>query len=102
LLPQTAIEHQRALKLFLDYATNPPLYPRLHEYFRESQVPLLAVWGRRDEIFGPDGARAFAADLPGAEIHLIEGGHFLLESALDEVATLIRSFLGRHGPARAR
>jgi pimeloyl-ACP methyl ester carboxylesterase len=87
------------LKLFLDYATNPPLYPRLHEFFRESQVPLLAVWGHRDEIFGPDGARAFAADLPGAEIHLIDGGHFLLENALDEVAALIRSFLGRHLPA---
>ena len=81
------------LDLFADYATNPPLYPRLHEYFRTSQVPLLAVWGRGDEIFGPDGARAFAADLPDARIHLLDGGHFLLESAAAEVATLIRGFL---------
>jgi pimeloyl-ACP methyl ester carboxylesterase len=81
------------LDLFADYASNPPLYPRLHEYFRTSQVPLLAVWGRGDEIFGPDGARAFATDLPDAEIHLLDGGHFLLESAAGEVATLIRGFL---------
>ena len=84
------------LKLLRDYATNSPLYPRLHEYFRTTRVPLLAVWGRGDEIFGPDGAQAFAADLPDAEIHLLDGGHFLLESALDETAGLVRAFLARH------
>ncbi|OBH98985.1 alpha/beta fold hydrolase [Mycobacterium sp. E2733] len=83
------------LKLLRDYATNAPLYPRLHEYFRAGQVPLLAVWGRGDEIFGPAGAEAFADDLPDAEIHLLEGGHFLLESALDDVAALIRGFLAK-------
>jgi len=83
------------LKLFLDYATNVPLYPSLHEYLRTSQVPLLAVWGRGDGIFGPDGATAFAEDLPDAEIHLLDGGHFLLESALDDVAVLIDTFLGK-------
>jgi pimeloyl-ACP methyl ester carboxylesterase len=81
------------LALFRDYATNSPLYPRLHEYFRASGVPLLAVWGRGDEIFGPAGAEAFATDLPAADIHLLDGGHFLLESALDEVAALVRQFL---------
>lgn len=81
------------LALFRDYSTNPALYPAVHEYFRRNQVPLLAVWGRDDPIFGPDGASAFKADLPRAEIHLIQGGHFLLESALDEVVPLIRSFL---------
>jgi pimeloyl-ACP methyl ester carboxylesterase len=83
------------LKLFRDYASNPPLYPPLHEYLRRSHVPLLAVWGPGDEIFGPDGARGFADDVPDAEIHLLEGGHFLLESAGDEVATLIRGFLDK-------
>jgi pimeloyl-ACP methyl ester carboxylesterase len=67
----------------------------VHEYLRSSAVPVLAVWGRGDEIFGPDGARAFAADAVDPEIHLLEGGHFLLESAGDEVAELIRDFLGR-------
>ncbi|HEY7051369.1 MAG TPA: alpha/beta hydrolase [Mycobacterium sp.] len=84
------------LKLFLDYATNSPLYPRLHDYFRARRVPLLAVWGRGDEIFGPAGAQAFTEDLPDAEIHVLDGGHFLLESALDEVAELIRPFLAKH------
>ncbi|WP_055401782.1 MULTISPECIES: alpha/beta fold hydrolase [unclassified Mycobacterium] len=87
------------LKLLRDYATNAPLYPRLHEYFRASQVPLLAVWGRGDEIFGPAGATAFADDLPNAEIRLLDGGHFLLESALDEVAGVIRGFLDKAGIA---
>jgi pimeloyl-ACP methyl ester carboxylesterase len=62
--------------------------------------PILAVWGRGDEIFGPDGARAFAADVPNAEIHLLDGGHFLLESAGDQVAALIRDFMGRLPAAR--
>jgi NADPH:quinone reductase len=81
------------LKLFRDYATNPPLYPALHGYLRTSNVPVLAVWGKDDPIFGPDGARAFRKDSPVAEIHLLDGGHFLLESAGEQVADLIRAFL---------
>jgi pimeloyl-ACP methyl ester carboxylesterase len=83
------------LALFADYATNPPLYPKLHAYLRGSRVPVLAVWGRNDEIFAPAGARAFAADAPEAEIRLLDGGHFLLESHLDTVTGHIRGFLGR-------
>ncbi|MEV6367130.1 alpha/beta fold hydrolase [Micromonospora musae] len=83
------------LALFRDYATNPPLYPALHEYLRHRLPPVLAAWGRNDPIFGPDGARAFATDVPDAEIHLLDGGHFLLESAGTEVAELIRDFMTR-------
>lgn len=83
------------LKLFLDYATNPKLYPALHDYLRTSEVPVLAVWGENDQIFGPDGARAFAEDAVDPEIHLLDGGHFLLESALADVTALIRDFLSR-------
>jgi pimeloyl-ACP methyl ester carboxylesterase len=89
------------LALFRDYATNPPMYPRLHQYLRTSGVSVLAVWGRGDEIFGPAGARAFAEDAADAEVHLLDGGHFLLESAGDEVATLIRDFLARRLDASA-
>ncbi|MFD7307787.1 alpha/beta fold hydrolase [Promicromonospora sp. NPDC059942] len=81
------------IALFRDYATNPPLYPEVQRWFRDSQVPLLAVWGEGDPVFGPDGARAFTADLPAAQVHLLDGGHFLLESALDEVVPLVRAFL---------
>ena len=87
------------LKLFRDYATNAPMYPRVQEYFRATRVPLLAVWGRGDEIFGPAGAEAFADDLPDAQIHLLDGGHFLLESELDKVTALIRDFLEDRVPA---
>jgi pimeloyl-ACP methyl ester carboxylesterase len=83
------------LALFRDYATNAPMYPALHDYLRNSKVPVLAVWGQGDPIFGPDGARAFGKDAPDAEIHLIDGGHFLLETAADEVADLMRDFLQR-------
>ncbi|MFB1295335.1 alpha/beta fold hydrolase [Mycobacterium sp. pW049] len=83
------------LKLFLDYATNPKLYPALHDYLRASGVPLLAVWGDKDPFFGPDGARAFAEDAVDAEIHLRDGGHFLLESDFAAVTALIRDFLQR-------
>lgn len=86
------------LKLFKDYATNPPMYPDLHEYLRTSRVPVLAVWGRGDPIFGSEGARAFAEHSPDAEIHLLDGGHFLLESAGDQVAALTQDFLSRRLP----
>ncbi|MFJ8787598.1 alpha/beta fold hydrolase [Streptomyces sp. NPDC102462] len=86
------------LRLFRDYATNVDLYPKVHRYFRESRVPLLAVWGANDEIFGPAGAEAFRRDLPDAEIHLIDTGHFALETHLDPIADHIRAFLTRTLP----
>lgn len=83
------------LELFRDYVSNVELYPAVHAYLRDSRVPVLAVWGRNDEIFGPAGAEAFARDAHDPEIHLLDGGHFLLESALDDVADLMLDFLGR-------
>lgn len=83
------------LTLFRDYPTNVTLYPRLHAYFRETRVPLLAVWGANDEIFGPEGAHAFRRDLPDAEVHLLDTGHFALETHLEEIADLMRDFLDR-------
>ncbi|GBP99430.1 alpha/beta hydrolase [Streptomyces spongiicola] len=83
------------LALFRDYRNNRPLYPPLHDFLRTSGVPVLAVWGRNDEIFGPAGALAFTRDAVDAEVHLVDGGHFLLESHLDVVAGYLRGFLGR-------
>ena len=84
------------LAFFLDYGTNPGRYDAWHAYFRAHQPPLLAVWGEHDEIFGPDGARAFARDLPNAEIHLLDTGHFALEDEGAEIARLIADFLARN------
>ncbi|KUM99549.1 alpha/beta hydrolase [Streptomyces yokosukanensis] len=83
------------LKLFRDYPTNVDLYPQVHQYFRDSRVPLLAVWGANDAIFGPEGAEAFGQDLPDAEIHLLDSGHFALESHLEPITEHIRDFLAR-------
>ncbi|MFJ6675747.1 alpha/beta fold hydrolase [Actinosynnema sp. NPDC091369] len=83
------------LALFRDYRNNLDAYPEFQRYFRETRVPLLAVWGRHDEIFGPDGALAYRRDLPDAEIHLLDAGHFALEDRLDTITGYIRGFLGR-------
>jgi pimeloyl-ACP methyl ester carboxylesterase len=84
------------LALYRDYPSNRTLYAALHESFRAHPVPLLAVWGANDEIFGPDGAKAFTTDLPDARVELLDGGHFLLESHLDQVATSMLAFLAEH------
>ncbi|MER5207845.1 alpha/beta hydrolase [Streptomyces sp. NPDC002825] len=84
------------LQLFWDYQFNLDGYPAFQEYFRTHRPPLLAAWGRGDEIFGPAGAEAFARDLPDAEIHLLDAGHFALETHGEEIAALVRDFLGRH------
>jgi pimeloyl-ACP methyl ester carboxylesterase len=81
------------LDLILDYRNNVALYPAFQSYFRKHQPPLLAVWGRYDPAFVPAGAAAFQRDLPDAQVHLIDAGHFALETHAQEVATLIRPFL---------
>jgi pimeloyl-ACP methyl ester carboxylesterase len=81
------------LALFRDYATNRALYPAVHDWLRTSGVPVLAIWGRNDEIFAAAGANAFLEDSPAARVELVDGGHFLLESHLDEVAGTIRDWL---------
>jgi pimeloyl-ACP methyl ester carboxylesterase len=84
------------LDLILSYATNVALYPAFQAYFRDRQPPLLATWGRNDPFFIPPGAEAFRRDLPKAEIHLLDAGHFTLETHHAEVAALMRDFLQRH------
>lgn len=83
------------LDLIRDYRTNVALYPDFQAYFRQHRPPLLATWGRHDPAFIPAGARAYKRDLPDAEVHLLDTGHFALETHADEIATLIRDFLGR-------
>jgi pimeloyl-ACP methyl ester carboxylesterase len=83
------------LDLIRDYRTNVALYPDFQAYFRQHRPPLLATWGRHDPAFIPAGARAYKRDLPDAEVHLLDAGHFALETHADEIAALIREFLGR-------
>src|SRR5579862_6140149 len=81
------------LDLFLDYANNVKLYPKFHEYFRRSQPPLLAVWGRYDRYFIPAGADAFRRDIPNATVQFLDTGHFAVETHVEEIATAMREFL---------
>ena len=83
------------LDLFGDYQSNIALYPKFQEYFRNSRPPLLAVWGKNDPFFLPAGAEAFRRDNPRAEIHLLDAGHFALESRGPEIAVIIFNFLAR-------
>ena len=87
------------LDLFYDYRTNIPLYPEWQAYLRKHQPPTLVVWGKNDPIFVVDGAHPYKRDLPNAELHLIDTGHFALETHGQEIAGLIRDFLGRSPPA---
>jgi pimeloyl-ACP methyl ester carboxylesterase len=83
------------LDLFYDYRTNLGLYPQFQKFFRERQPPTLIVWGKNDVIFPADGARAYLKDLPRAELHLLDTGHFALEDHGEEIARLMRDFLAR-------
>jgi pimeloyl-ACP methyl ester carboxylesterase len=83
------------LDLFHDYGSNVPLYPEFQAFFRNYQPPTLIVWGKNDKIFPAAGASPYLRDLPKAELHLLDTGHFALEDKLDVMAPMIRDFLDR-------
>ncbi|WP_010219886.1 alpha/beta fold hydrolase [Sphingomonas sp. PAMC 26621] len=84
--------------LFFDYQTNVAAYPRWQAWLREHRPPLLVLWGKYDPSFAVAGARAYKRDVPAAEVHILDAGHFALDEKVDEMAALIRSFLGRLNP----
>ena len=83
------------LDIFYDYRTNVTLYPAIHGYFRTSRPSTLIVWGMNDTIFPVEGAYPYKCDLPDAELHLVDTGHFALEDRADEMVPLIRDFLSQ-------
>jgi len=84
------------LDLFLSYGSNPPLYPKWQAYFREHQPPVLIVWGKNDRIFPAAGAEPYRRDLKTVDLHLLDAGHFALETNGAEIVGLMREFLGEH------
>jgi pimeloyl-ACP methyl ester carboxylesterase len=86
------------MDLMHDYGSNVPLYPSFQAFFRDKKPPTLIVWGKNDKIFPADGAGPYLRDLPDAELHLIDTGHFALEDKADEMVPLIRKFLDRKLP----
>jgi pimeloyl-ACP methyl ester carboxylesterase len=83
--------------LFYDYQTNLVAYPAWQAWLRATQPPLLVVWGRYDPSFTVQGATAYRRDVPAAEVHLLDAGHFALDEQCDAIAVLIRNFLARRG-----
>ncbi|EIK96261.1 Alpha/beta hydrolase fold protein [Pseudomonas sp. M47T1] len=83
------------LDLILDYRSNVEAYPAFQAYFRQHQPPLLAVWGKHDPAFIPPGAQAYRKDIPDAEVHLLDTGHFALETHAPQIAEYIHEFLSR-------
>jgi pimeloyl-ACP methyl ester carboxylesterase len=81
------------LDLFYDYAGNVALYPAWQAYLREHRPPTLITWGENDRYFVADGARAFLADVPDADLQLLDTGHFALATHADAIAAHIARFL---------
>jgi pimeloyl-ACP methyl ester carboxylesterase len=84
------------LDILHDYASNVQLYPKFHGFFRSRRPPALIIWGKNDAGFTTAGARAYLRDLPAAELHFFDSGHFLLEDRAGGVLPIIRKFLDRH------
>ncbi|MEA1833494.1 alpha/beta fold hydrolase [Methylobacterium durans] len=82
-------------ELFYDYRTNVARYPSWQAWLRRHRPPLLVLWGRHDPSFQAEAAEAYRRDVPDAEVHLLEAGHFALDVKADEIADLTRDFLRR-------
>jgi pimeloyl-ACP methyl ester carboxylesterase len=81
------------IELFYDYRTNVDAYPKWQAWMREKQPPLLVVWGKHDLSFDPGEPQRYLKDLPGAQVHVLDAGHFALDTKSDEIATLVSEFL---------
>jgi pimeloyl-ACP methyl ester carboxylesterase len=88
--------------LFYDYRNNVASYPLWQAWMRQHQPKMLVLWGRYDPSFAVGGAPAYKRDVPKAEVHILDAGHFALDEKLDEIAALMRDFLGRALPATGK
>lgn len=79
--------------LFYDYRTNVEAYPKWQAWMREKQPRVLVLWGKFDPSFESSEAEAYRRDVPDAEVHVLEAGHFALDTAADEIASLVRRFV---------
>jgi pimeloyl-ACP methyl ester carboxylesterase len=79
--------------LFYDYRTNVDAYPRWQSWMREKQPRLLVIWGKYELSFDAGEPERFRADVPNAEIHIVDGGHFALDTAADQIAAFVQGFL---------
>ncbi len=80
--------------LFYDYRTNVDSYPKWQAWMREKQPRLLVIWGKYESSFDPSEPESYRKDVPNAEVHIVDGGHFALDTAADEIAALAKGFMG--------
>jgi pimeloyl-ACP methyl ester carboxylesterase len=80
--------------LFYDYRTNVAAYPKWQAWMREKQPRLLVIWSKYDLSFDLGEPERYSKDVPNAQVHFLEAGHFALDTAADEIAGLVRSFVG--------
>jgi pimeloyl-ACP methyl ester carboxylesterase len=81
--------------LFYDYRTNVDAYPKWQAWMQKTQSRLLVIWGKYELSFDPSEPEAYRRDVPKAEVHIVDGGHFALDTAADEIAGLVRHFLSK-------
>jgi pimeloyl-ACP methyl ester carboxylesterase len=79
--------------LFYDYRTNVENYPRWQAWMREKQPRLLVIWGKYESSFDSSEPESYRRDVPNAHVHIVDGGHFALETAADDIAALIGQFM---------
>jgi pimeloyl-ACP methyl ester carboxylesterase len=79
--------------LFYDYRMNVDAYPKWQAWMREKQPRLLVLWGKYELSFDPSEPEAYRRDVPKAEVHIVDGGHFALDTAADEIAALVQTFV---------
>jgi pimeloyl-ACP methyl ester carboxylesterase len=79
--------------LFYDYRTNVDSYPKWQAWMREKQPRLLVIWGKYELSFDPSEPEAYRRDVPKAEVHIVDGGHFALDTAADQIAQFVRGFM---------
>jgi pimeloyl-ACP methyl ester carboxylesterase len=88
--------------LFYDYRTNVEAYPKWQSWMRQKQPPLLVTWGKYDPSFECAEAEAYRRDVPEAQVHILDAGHFALDTAADRIAGLVRGFMKTYAAAPAR
>jgi pimeloyl-ACP methyl ester carboxylesterase len=90
---ETDKQRQIQVELFQDYKTNLDSYPKWQQFLRKHQFPTLLVWGKHDPVFTAAGAKAYFKDLPNAELHLLDAGHFAAEEQPVEIAKHMVNFI---------
>jgi pimeloyl-ACP methyl ester carboxylesterase len=81
------------VELFYDYRTNVENYPKWQAWMQKNQPKLLVIWGKYESSFDPSEPEAYRRDVPSAEVHIVDGGHFALDTAADEIAALVAQFM---------